>query len=170
MPLSPTSSHLSGSLLLGSRLGDNTNLQQLQLQQQQQQQQMQQQQHLQQLQQNNINHLGMTNNMSMQNSTTTQQQQLLSQQQQQQQQQHNDGTKSAGTITGMLADFSRALGNIHQSSLKNTSEAFENPRTTFKESQASPQDPWRNSQIILEISKNYFVIFRVSSRILKVLQ
>jgi hypothetical protein len=47
-----------------------------------------------------------------------QQQQLQQQQpqqhQQQQHQQQQSNTKPAGTITGMLADFSRALGNIRR--------------------------------------------------------
>ena len=49
---------------------------------------------------------------------------LLQQQQQQQQQQHQQqaaaAAKSTGTITGMLADFSRALGKLLYSGIFST--------------------------------------------------
>jgi hypothetical protein len=90
MPLSPT------GMVVGTA-GSNQLLhhqQQIQLQQQQQY--------------NN----DMLGHDPMFNQQQQQQQQLQQQQQQQQQQSGTAAGKPAGTITGMLADFSRALGTF----------------------------------------------------------
>ena len=104
MPLSPTGTGLGS--LLGSRMNDaNTNVQQLQQFQQQQQLQNN-------TAQNNMTVQQLHNNMTMQNHLGQQPQNELHDPHQ------TTGAKPAGTITGMLADFSRALGKHSLSVIK----------------------------------------------------